>query len=349
MNNKSGSALQKASFVLLVLILCGLAYLILLERARRERRAAEEAAEVAANKPDPTPTTASNPAETKPSFAPLRARVETNKARAFTGTIIVAPKNTSASVESPVVPRTPATTPTASAALAENFGGGIGGGIVAGAGNGGASVVGHVTLRGTPRPEIVIALDPACGRLNPAPLTTRHFVVGPDGGLANVFVYVKAGAPLTAPPANAPVLDQVNCEYQPFVLGVQAGQTLNARNSDPLLHNVHVLPANPPNKERNVGQPVKGMTSPFVFPAAEVFVKFRCNVHPWMFAYVGVVGHPWFAVTDKSGNFALPVGLPPGQYTLAAVHVKAGEVLQQINVSGDGATPVNFTLDVPAP
>jgi hypothetical protein len=65
-----------------------------------------------------------------------------------------------------------------------------------------------------------------------------------------------------------------------------------------------------------------------------------------MFAYVGVVDHPWFAVTDQNGNFSLPAGLPPGQYTLAAAHLKAGEILQQLNVTETGVEPVTFTFEL---
>jgi hypothetical protein len=80
-----------------------------------------------------------------------------------------------------------------------------------------------------------------------------------------------------------------------------------------------------------------------------VLVQFKCDVHPWMFAYVGVVEHPWFAVTDGNGAFALPPGLPPGRYTLAAVHRKLGEQTQTITVGAGGTEPVEFLLEVPTP
>ena len=96
-----------------------------------------------------------------------------------------------------------------------------------------------------------------------------------------------------------------------------------------------------------MAQPVKGMTSPFVFATSELFVQFKCEVHAWMFAYVGVVDHPWFAMTDKDGNFSLPPGLPPGQYTIAATHLKLGEMIQQINVSETGIEPLTFTFEIP--
>src|SRR6185503_21165010 len=96
-----------------------------------------------------------------------------------------------------------------------------------------------------------------------------------------------------------------------------------------------------------VGQPIP-MTTDFVFENPEVFVLFKCEVHPWAFAYVGVVDHPWFAVMDQNGHFSLPSDLPAGRYTLAAKHLQAGELMQTITVSEDGAvSPVEFTFSVP--
>ena len=101
------------------------------------------------------------------------------------------------------------------------------------------------------------------------------------------------------------------------------------------------------NREANVGMPLQNMALPMVFDKPEVFVKVKCDVHPWMFAYIGVVDHPWFAVTDQNGNFTLPLGLTAGQYTLAAVHLKAGELTQPINVGKGNVQPVSFIFEVP--
>jgi hypothetical protein len=217
-----------------------------------------------------------------------------------------------------------------------------------------SSLNGRVTLRGAPPAEKVISLDATCGKLHPAPLTTRHFVVGADGGLANTFVYVKNGvAAQKIKRDNIPQLDNVNCEFQPYVLGVRAGQPFQIWNSDPVLHNVHALPKNAGNREFNIGLTVapaamqRTFSSRLLFDKPEVFIQIKCDVHPWMFAYIGVVDHPWFAVTDANGDFALPAGLPRGHYTVAAVHVKAGESTQTITVTEDGSAPVNFTLEVP--
>ena len=211
----------------------------------------------------------------------------------------------------------------------------------------GAEITGKIKLTGTPPPEKQITLDAMCGKLAPGGLTTRHYVVGPDKGLANVFVYVKEGAKPTPATAAAPLLDQVGCEYTPYMLGVQTGQSFNVKNSDAVLHNVHALPKPGGNKEKNVGQPVKGMVTPFVFDKPEVLVKFKCDVHPWMFAYVGVVEHPYFAVTDKEGNYKIS-GLPAGDYTVEAVHLKAGNKSEKIKVGGDEKKTQDFTLEAKA-
>jgi hypothetical protein len=211
-----------------------------------------------------------------------------------------------------------------------------------------AEISGKVKLNGTAPPEKPITLDAACGKLQPNAIATRHYMVSADKGLGDVFVYVKEGVKGgAAPSGKGPLLDQVGCQYTPYVIGVQAGQHFDVQNSDSLLHNVHSLPKVAGNKERNVGQPVKGMKTDFVFDKPEVFVQFKCEVHPWMFAYVGVCDHPYFAVTDKDGNFKIS-GLPAGDYTIEAVHRKAGSSTQKIKVSADDKKTADFTLNVPA-
>jgi hypothetical protein len=210
----------------------------------------------------------------------------------------------------------------------------------------GAEITGKIKLTGTPPPEKKITLDAMCGKLAPAAgLTTRHYLTSPDKGLANVFVYVKEGAKPAPPTAPAPLLDQVGCEYTPYMLGVQAGQSFNVKNSDSVLHNVHAIPRpGSGNKEKNIGQPVKGMVSPFMFEKPEVLVKFKCDVHPWMFAYVGVVEHPYFAVTDKDGNYKIS-GLPAGDYTVEVTHLKAGSKSEKIKVGADEKKTQDFALE----
>src|SRR5215204_901883 len=211
-----------------------------------------------------------------------------------------------------------------------------------------AEISGKIKLTGTPPPEKQITPDAMCGKLAGGALATRFYVTGADKGLANVFVYVKEGAKPTPPTAErGATLDQKGCEYQPYVMGVQAGQHFDVRNSDTVLHNVHALPKpGSGNKEKNVGQPVP-MKSDFVFDKAEVLVKFKCDVHPWMFAYVGVVEHPYFAVTDKDGNYKIS-GLPAGDYTIEAFHLKAGAKTEKVKVGADDKKSLDFTLEAKA-
>ena len=196
---------------------------------------------------------------------------------------------------------------------------------------GGSEVEGVVTLSGTPPPEkkiTPITTDKACGPLHATPPMTRSYVVGGNSGLANVFIHIKTGLEgKTFPtPAEPALIDQVGCLYEPYVIGAMAGQTVNIRNSDPLMHNVNFGASASGNKTFNFAQATKGQVNAQSFAKPEIFVKLQCNVHPWMFGYIGVVGHPFFAITDKDGKFSLPKGLPAGDYVLEAYHLKAGKV-----------------------
>jgi hypothetical protein len=346
MNNESGSALQKANFTLLILIASALAYLVVRERIRHQRAetTTTESADAAVVVASPVTTTSLD--ETKSSFAPLRPRVQTNTVRVL-GTQIVSPKNTTVVTgHTSADSSTPLVTETAPVAVepstyVPDVGSSARGTL--------ASVIGRVTLRGTPPAEKQIQMDAMCGRLTQKPAFTRHYVVGRDAGLANVFVYVREGAATDqSKQSSIPVLENIGCEFEPYIIGVRAGQPFTLRNSDKILHNMHLMSKpGSGNREVNLGMPVP-MSSTRVFDKAEVFIKVKCDVHPWMFAYIGVVDHPWFAVTDKNGNFALPAGLPKGRYVIAAVHLKAGEAVQELNISEGGPPPLNFTLEVPS-
>lgn len=212
-------------------------------------------------------------------------------------------------------------------------------------------IAGKVTLKGTPKPEAEITtetLGPVCGPMNQGKkLSTRHYVVGADGGLGNVFVYLKDAK--AAPAAGeSPLLDQAGCMYEPYVMGVVAGQKLKVRNSDATLHNVHNTPKVAGNKEYNVGQAVKGQVNEFAFEKSEILMRFKCDVHPWMFAYVGVVDHPYFAVTDKDGNFKIS-GVPDGNYTVVAYHLKTHQANPGVSemVEVKGSAKKDFTVTLP--
>ncbi len=215
-----------------------------------------------------------------------------------------------------------------------------------------ADVTGTVTLSGTPPPEKDnndIKNDANCGKLHTEPVKTAFYVVGANNGLADVVVTIK-GAPKSSGESVAPaVLDQKGCLYTPQIMAIQTGQKLIVKNSDPVMHNVHVQPgADSSNKEANKAQGPGAPDMTLSFSSPEKFLKFRCDVHPWMFAWVTVVDNPYFAVSGKDGSFKI-ANVPPGKYTIEAIHRKANggkPVSQEIEVK-DGGAPVNFTLAVP--
>lgn len=211
-----------------------------------------------------------------------------------------------------------------------------------------ATISGAVMLEGTPPPARVIRLDgdPTCASLNQgSERQTEFLLVGEGNALQNVFVYVKDGLGTIAfpSPTEPVVIDQQKCRYVPHVLGIQAGQPLAIRNSDPLLHNVRA--DGQINQPFNLGQPIQGITMTRVFSTREVMVPFKCDVHAWMTAYVGVLDHPFYAVTNGSGQFSL-AGVPPGTYTIEAWHETLGTQTQQVTIGAKEATRVSFTFKV---
>jgi plastocyanin len=183
--------------------------------------------------------------------------------------------------------------------------------------------------------------DPVCMGLHSAVTRSETVLVNPNGTLKNVFVYVKEGLEGQSfeTPAEKVVFDQKGCMYDPHVLGVQVGQPIEMLNSDDTLHNVHALAKE--NKEFNYGMPFKGMALPAQFDTEEIMVKMKCDVHPWMKAYIGVVAHPHFSVTDDEGVFDLGE-LPDGEYTIEAWHEHYGTQMQKVTLPGE-AVIFDFT------
>jgi plastocyanin len=214
-----------------------------------------------------------------------------------------------------------------------------------------ADITGVVTLNGTPPPERPITPlkeDPTCGPLHSELPTTHFFIVGPNKELAETVVLLKGVTGKSTGAAAAPAtMDQRGCLYLPQILALQTGQKLVVKNSDPVMHNIHPTPTAAGNKEENQAQMPGAGDLTFTFPAAENFLKFKCDVHPWMFAWVTVVDSPYFAVTGKDGAFKIS-NVPPGKYTLSALHRKAAPagVDKEIEVKDGAPTKVDFALEI---
>ena len=183
--------------------------------------------------------------------------------------------------------------------------------------------------------------DPYCEKQ--PPIRTETVVVGEGSGLQNAFVYVKDGLGdrVFPVPSTPVVLDQKGCRYTPHVVGIQVGQTLDLLTSDNTLHNIHAVPQQ--NREFNRALQLAGMKHTHTFSTKEVMVWFKCDVHKWMNAYVGVLDHPFYAVTTGNGRFELK-GLPPGTYTVEAWHEKLGTQTQTVTIGEKQTSDVAFTF-----
>lgn len=215
----------------------------------------------------------------------------------------------------------------------------------------GGDIIGKVALKGTPPKEIEIVFDPSCSAARKeAAGSTRFYVVNELGGLADVFVSLKNVEGDFPIPDEALVLDQVGCEYMPYILAGRAGQKIVVKNSDPVFHNVHPTPRVKGNPESNNAQFAGGRDLEFVFEKPELFLRFKCDIHRWMFAYVCLVDHPFFAMTDKSGNYTIK-NVPPGDYEIQVLHRKAHApkyegIRRKIKVGEDDLSVDLFTIDI---
>jgi len=209
------------------------------------------------------------------------------------------------------------------------------------------SVTGTVHFTGkAPAPvKIDMSMDPACEMSGGGDNMSEQFAVR-NGKLGNVFVYVKSGPPAAFTIGSvgpAVVMDQKGCRYVPHVIGVLKGQSVEFRNSDITMHNIHTIPSAAGSQSIDISQSPKGASQVKQFNIVETMIPVRCNNHPWMNAFINVSQTPFFAVTDSDGNFSLN-GLPAGDYTLAAVHEKLGEQTIHITVKAVSTTDAAFTF-----
>ncbi len=201
----------------------------------------------------------------------------------------------------------------------------------------------HFDGKAPARIPIDMSADPAC-TLSPSPNLTEQIVVD-HGKLANVYLYIKAGAPPSSAPAGASpvVLDQKSCRYVPHVIAVQQGGEVQYRNSDPSTHNIHTMPTQAGNKSLDISESPMGAAQTERLSSVEIMIPVRCNNHPWMNAFINVAPNPYFAVCNNDGSFTIH-GVPPGHYTLAAVQEKLGEVDIPVTVTAKSTTTANLTF-----
>jgi plastocyanin len=213
-----------------------------------------------------------------------------------------------------------------------------------------STVTGTVTFDGKAPALRPIAMDaePVCAKKHAGPAPNEALVLGSGNTMGNIMVYVSKGLPAgkTYPAPQTPVtINQDGCVYKPHVMGIMVGQQTKILNSDGILHNIHTLPK--VNTSFNRGQPatVKEMTTNFA-KAEDVF-QVKCDVHPWMSAYIGVFTHPFFSVTGTDGKFTIS-GLDPGTYEITAWHERLGVQKATVTVAANETKTQAFKFTLPA-
>ena len=206
------------------------------------------------------------------------------------------------------------------------------------------TLTGKIIFTGAaPAPKTIdMGQDPVC--VTAGTEKTTEDVVVKDGKLANVFVYVKSGGAadkFSFNPTGDAVLDQKGCRYHPHVLGVMTKQNIKITNSDNTTHNIHPSPS--ANQEWNQSQTAGAGPLEKSFARKEVLIPVKCNQHPWMKAYIGVLPHPFFAVSKDDGSYTI-ANLPPGEYTIAAWHEKYGEQTQKVTIGAKESKTQDFTF-----
>jgi plastocyanin len=212
-----------------------------------------------------------------------------------------------------------------------------------------SSVTGIVTFDGQAPPLKPLAMeaDPACAKKHSAPVPSEMLVLGKGSTMGNVIVYVSKGlaAGKTWPAPTTPVvLDQNGCQYKPHTQGIMVGQSYRILNSDGILHNIHSLPKINPSFNKPMPPTLKETTTTFTKP--EPIFQIKCDVHPWMTAYIGVFTHPFFSATGTDGKFTIS-GLDPGTYEITAWHERLGTQTASVTVGAADTKTQNFKFAMP--
>jgi plastocyanin len=214
---------------------------------------------------------------------------------------------------------------------------------------GASSITGTVTFEGKvpPLKPLAMEADPACAKKHAKPVPNEMLVLGSGNTMGNILVWVSKGLPSgkTYPTPKTPVtLDQNGCVYVPHVMGIMIGQTYRILNSDGVLHNIHTLPK--VNPSFNKGMPATLKEATTVFNKPEEVFHIKCDVHPWMSAYMAVFSHPFFSVTGTDGKFTIS-GLDPGTYEITAWHERLGTQTASITVGANETKAQNFKFASP--
>ena len=213
-----------------------------------------------------------------------------------------------------------------------------------------SSITGTVTFDGKVPALKPLAMDadPACAKMHKGAVSNEMLVLGSGNTMGNIMVWVSKGLPAgkTWPAPKAPaVLDQKGCQYVPHVMGIMVGQTYRILNSDGILHNVHALPKI--NRGFNRPMPATVKEASVTFDKPEAVFQIKCDVHPWMSAYVGVFTHPFFSVTGTDGKFTIS-GLDPGTYEITAWHERLGTQTASITIGANETKTQNLKFTTPA-
>ena len=211
----------------------------------------------------------------------------------------------------------------------------------------GGSITGTITFEGkAPKMKpLKVDADPICVVNNEIAPKKEWLILDENKGVKNVLVFVTEGLNIDySPPEEPVVIDQKGCIYSPHVVGIMAGQQLDILNNDGTLHNIHALPK--VNKEFNKAQPRSKKKLSVKFEKPEAPFKVKCDVHPWMGAYIGVFDHPCFAVSGDDGTYIIS-DLKPGEYVIEAWHEKLGSQTANVTVS-DSAAHQDFTFKKPS-
>jgi len=208
----------------------------------------------------------------------------------------------------------------------------------------GPALTGQVRLkRAAPKRRVInMSKDAECVKLHKGEAVyDEELIVADDGGVKDVFVFIRRGVPKGdyPLPAEPAVLDQKGCMYRPRVQGVRVGQKLLVANSDSVTHNVRSFPVR--NKAFNFGQPPDTEPRERVFDEPEREIEVQCDFHSWMHAYIFVMEHPFYSVTSDDGSYSIG-GLPPGEYTVGFWHEKLGRKQQNVTIDASGQARLDF-------